>query len=364
MQLRQRAVFLQLAGSLAAALAVLLTGCVQAVRPGDEAYTRKGDEIMVCGRLFHTGAPVVLWTDPGGYDAYRTEKRFAPWDKAAFAIDPKADGPASPNRYGLRSAASLPPDVLARVRGGGWDLPTLRSLVNQFVIHYDVCGTSRQCFRVLHDIRGLSVHFMLDLDGTIYQTLDLKERAWHGGTANDRSIGIEIANIGAYAAASARPGELPAPLGQWYAPDPASPSGWRVTLPQWMGDGGLRTPEFIARPRRGPVTGAVHGTSYVMFDLTPQQFESLTKLTAALGAIFPGMPLDCPRGPDGAPRTTALSTAELAEFRGVLGHLHVTGGKIDPGPAFDWDGLLAEARRLQPSATAGAAGASVGAAAR
>ena len=51
---------------------------------------------------------------------------------------------------------------------------------------------------MLHDLRGLSVHFMLDLDGTIYQTLDLKEGAWHATVANGRSIGIEIANIGAY----------------------------------------------------------------------------------------------------------------------------------------------------------------------
>jgi len=44
-------------------------------------------------------------------------------------------------------------------------------------MHYDVCGVSRQYFKVLHDYRGLSVHFMLDIDGTIYQTLDLNERA-------------------------------------------------------------------------------------------------------------------------------------------------------------------------------------------
>ncbi|MBL8991553.1 MAG: hypothetical protein JNJ48_08245, partial [Phycisphaerae bacterium] len=119
-----------------------------------------------------------------------------------------------------------------------------------------------------------------------------------------------------------------------------------------------------ARPRRGPVTGDVHGKPYVMFDLTQQQFDALAKLTAALGAIFPDMPLDCPRGPDGAPRTTALSAPELAEFRGVLGHLHVTGGKIDPGPAFDWDGILTEARRLQPRAATGSAVAPAGAAAR
>jgi hypothetical protein len=49
-----------------------------------EQLERTGDEIMVCGQLFHTGAPVVLWTDPGGYDAYRTEKRFGPWSKSAF----------------------------------------------------------------------------------------------------------------------------------------------------------------------------------------------------------------------------------------------------------------------------------------
>ena len=44
---------------------------------------RAGDEIMVAGQLFHTGAPVVLWTDPGGYDAYRTERRFANFEDAS-----------------------------------------------------------------------------------------------------------------------------------------------------------------------------------------------------------------------------------------------------------------------------------------
>ena len=46
--------------------------------------------------------------------------------------------------------------------------------------------------------RGLSAHFLLDLDGTIYQTLDLRERAYHAGASNSRSIGIEIANVGSY----------------------------------------------------------------------------------------------------------------------------------------------------------------------
>ena len=39
---------------------------------------RFGDEIMVCGQLYRIGAPVKLWLDPGGFDAYRTDRRFAP----------------------------------------------------------------------------------------------------------------------------------------------------------------------------------------------------------------------------------------------------------------------------------------------
>ncbi len=66
------------------------------------------------------------------------------------------------------------------------DLDLLRQKVDQFVLHFDVCGTSAQCFYVLHDRRGLSVHFMLDVDGTIYQTLDVKERAWQATKSNDQ----------------------------------------------------------------------------------------------------------------------------------------------------------------------------------
>lgn len=128
---------------------------------------RTGDEIVVAGQFFHTGTPVVLWLDPGGYDAYRVERRFAPfsksdWDDSAAANEELT----TPNRYGLRTAG-LTWLEREEVRGGGWDLLRLQEAVDQFVIHYDAAGTSRQCFKILHDHRCLSVHFMLDLDGTI-----------------------------------------------------------------------------------------------------------------------------------------------------------------------------------------------------
>ena len=179
------------------AVAALFAGCKTAPRPGTFA-PRQGDEIVVAGQFVHTGTRVVLWMDPHGYDAYRVERRFSPIDKADWESS-QADNRSltSPARYNRRSNG-LSKEEIERVRGGGWDLPLLQRVVDQFVIHFDVCGTSRQCFKVLQDGRDLSVHFMLDLDGTIYQTLDLKERAWHATTSNSRSVGIEIANMGAY----------------------------------------------------------------------------------------------------------------------------------------------------------------------
>src|SRR6185503_14558055 len=91
------------------------------------------------------------------------------------------------------------------IEPGSDDLERLREVVDQFVLHYDVAGTSGRCFQVLQDARGLSVHFLLDVDGTIYQTLDLRDEAWHATKANPRSIGIEIANLGAYPPGKAKP---------------------------------------------------------------------------------------------------------------------------------------------------------------
>ena len=49
-----------------------------------------------------------------------------------------------------------------------------------FVNHWDVCLSSASCERVLNN-RGISVHFCIDNDGTIYQLLDTQHGAWHAG---------------------------------------------------------------------------------------------------------------------------------------------------------------------------------------
>ena len=105
------------------ALATLATlfassGCATAPKVGSFA-PRKGDEIVVAGKYVHTGTPVVLWSDPGGYDAYRVERRFSPLDDADWNTShEKVKDLGTPNRYNMRKGA-LTPEEIERVRGGG-----------------------------------------------------------------------------------------------------------------------------------------------------------------------------------------------------------------------------------------------------
>lgn len=319
------------------ALVFLCSGCIHAY-PG-QPLARSGDEIVVCGQLFHTLTPVVLWTDPGGYDAYRTERRFAPWDQAGYEAT-KRQVPAvaknGPARYGIRRK-QIDRATFERIRGGGWDLATLQQCVDQFVIHYDEAGVSQNCFRTLQDDRALSVHFMIDIDGTIYQTLDVKERAWHATRSNDRSIGVELASAGAFT--------NPLLVKQWYVKD--GNGDVRIAIPQRFGDGGVRVKNTVFRPARNqPVEGLIQGQVLRQYDFTPQQYQSLIKLTATLCTIFPRITCDAPRQADGSIIDHVMSDPQWANYQGVLGHYHVQRDKLDPGPAFDWNKVIAGAWSL------------------
>lgn len=339
----------------ASLLFILLAGCHHPNNP--DAYEgpsfdrftpaaplhRQGDEIVVCGHYFHTGTRVVLWTDPHGYDAYRVERRFAPydvsdWEHSKTILD-------SPNRYGLRlydqdHKPIITPEQVEVVRGGAWPLELLQQKVDQFVIHYDVDALSRNCFRTLHDVRTLSVQFMLDIDGTIYQTLDCKERAWQASQANTRSIGIEIANVGSYSL-----NESTAPLAEWYGKDQYGRT--RITIPARFGDGGVRTPNFVGYPfYPHMIVGEVQGRKQRQYDFTPQQYKALAHLTATLCTVFPKLKCDYPKDADGHLITHALTNEQLANYEGILGHYHVQTNKSDPGPAFQWDRVINNARAL------------------
>ncbi|MEM8711844.1 MAG: N-acetylmuramoyl-L-alanine amidase [Planctomycetota bacterium] len=340
---RPRALF---AGNLALLTALLCGGGSVGCASSDEALAPEvvpkaiNQSIMACGERLFVGAPVVLWNDPLGYSAYETDLHF---ERPPVGTDRPNPGELRyrPGRVDRRTE-----EVMVRPEKG--TMEELREALDLFVVHYDVCGVSQTCFKVLHDRRGLSVHFMLDVDGTIYQTLDLRDTAWHASQTNDRSVGIEIAQIGAYP----RNEKGDATLAGWYE---ETPEGTRLTLPKDPGELGVLTPGFQGRPARdAKILGRIQGEGLQQYDFTPEQYDSLVKLTAALCHHFPRIQPDAPRDPEGRVLDRRLDEEAEWAFQGILGHYHVSSRKVDPGPAFDWQRFLARVRaRLSALTTTG-----------
>lgn len=74
--------------------------------------------------------------------------------------------------------------------------------VDMLVLHC-TAGTAAQTLQILHKL-NLSAHYIIDLNGDIYQCVDESKRAWHAGVGfwrgedcglNDRSVGIEICSL-------------------------------------------------------------------------------------------------------------------------------------------------------------------------
>ena len=77
--------------------------------------------------------------------------------------------------------------------------------IDMLVIHYTGMTSANDALSRLCDgASGVSAHFLIDEDGTLYSLVDERERAWHAGKSlwrgnsniNDRSIGVELVNPG------------------------------------------------------------------------------------------------------------------------------------------------------------------------
>lgn len=165
--------------------------------------------------------------------------------------------------------------------------------IDLFVNHWDVCLSSRICQRVL-DRRGISVHFLIDNDGTIYQTLDTTHIGWHAGSVNSRSIGVEISNA--------------------YYPKYQS----------WYKKNG-----FGERPlvEDSYVNGKKLRDHLDFYDV---QKEALKALYKAVNKGL-GIPLETPLNINGSEYTDTLSKPKLKQFSGFIHHYHETSKKIDCG---------------------------------
>tara|TARA_Y100000592_G_scaffold100924_1_gene183756 strand:- start:2928 stop:3839 length:912 start_codon:yes stop_codon:yes gene_type:complete len=181
--------------------------------------------------------------------------------------------------------------------------------IRYFVNHWDVCLNSKSCQNIL-DKRGISVHFLIDNDGTIYQTLDLQHAAWHAGSsrANRASAGVEISNA--------------------YYPK----------YQAWYIDN-----KFGERPIIEDAW--VHGNKLEPFlGFYPVQIEALKALWAAIH-LATGIPYETPVNQFGKTSTKYVQDVPYGKFRGFVSHYHVSKNKIDCA-ALDINELLQDLKEV------------------
>tara|TARA_Y100000310_G_scaffold345623_1_gene467417 strand:- start:1723 stop:2655 length:933 start_codon:yes stop_codon:yes gene_type:complete len=162
-----------------------------------------------------------------------------------------------------------------------------------FVNHWDVCLSSESCAKVLAR-RGISIHFCIDNDGTIYQLLDTQHAAWHAGNSkvNRCSIGVEISNA------------------------------YYTKYQDWYVNHG-----FGERPVWEDVS--LHGKSQKPFlGFYDVQVEAAKSLWRAIHDGM-GIPLECPLDSNGEMLTTSSTDVSSSKFNGFVHHFHVTKRKID-----------------------------------
>ena len=164
-----------------------------------------------------------------------------------------------------------------------------------FVNHWDVCLSSSSCARVIEK-RGISVHFCIDNDGTIYQLLDTQHAAWQAGKRdwNHRSIGVEISNA------------------------------YYTKYQSWYEKNG-----YGPRPVRDDVR--VHGRKLEKhLDFYPVQIQALEALMEAIHLAH-DIPLESPVDDDGNTTSAIDRASEKGKFNGFVSHYHLTRRKIDCG---------------------------------
>ena len=248
-------------------------------------------KVWVAGRGFDCDAKIVRWDEGPRFDSSQERCVLAEHTCPGGGIYPYSEKAPnkSANRFWYRRG-------LGKTKTP--DLKKAQAIVRMFTIHHDGCPNARSCFGVLHDERGISCHFILDNDGTIYQCLDLALMGFQAAGFNQHSIGIELCNRG----------------------DAKKYAGY-----------------YDGRKSRGQkrdsTTCMIHKHVYLAYEFTDDQIRALAELARALRYALPNLPVDYPQEQPGQQSWGMIPNPSA--FSGYMGHYHQTLRKWDPGP-FDF----------------------------
>jgi len=247
-------------------------------------------EIIIANQAFSIDAKVVNFRQPPGWDA-TLERCVNPGQPCANNITPYG---AKAKNTGARRYAFRPQ---LRKYGKNPPLDATKAVIRQFVFHHDGCWSASMCWNVLHNERGLSCHFLIDNDGTIYQTIDLAFMAYHAAEYNVSSIGVEFCSRGD---ANKDPNAA----------------------------------EYRKRGLKRTTTPCkINGHTILAYEFTPQQYDAIRALARGMNRLLPNLPIEYPQELPGKQSWATMPSA--FGYAGFLGHYHCTARKWDPGP-FDF----------------------------
>lgn len=162
--------------------------------------------------------------------------------------------------------------------------------ITQFVCHHDAALSAKSCHDILKR-RGLSVAFLIDNDGTIYQCVDPKHISWHAKGFNDISVGVEISNA------------VEIKYQKYYV---SKGFEERPIIPK----------KKIHRGTIGPTLG--------FYDI---QVKALIQLLKSVCGFYK-IPIQIPLDDDGNVINKVIENPK--EFQGIIAHYHNNKDKIDP----------------------------------
>lgn len=273
---------------------------------------RPSGKLIIGGQAFDTDAPIVNFREGGRWDAtslYCIPTQTEPGAISRCVVGKGGHQPYGPPvvQYTKRYSTRAPLRQSKWKMGESAPYEAAKTTIKQFVIHHDGCLSADMCFNVLQNERGLSCHFLIDNDGTVYQTLDLSLMGYHAGPWNGASIGVELCNRG-----DAKK-----------EPDKYS--------------GGKHGPDRAKKPCK------INGHTFLAFDYTDQQYESLRKLSRALLRLLPNLTAEYPQSSPGVQNWDTMPTKDSFSFSGFIGHYHLIPEKWDPG-YFDFKKFCSEIR--------------------
>lgn len=270
-------------------------GLRQVRSPRSEAPRRERSDAGPHGRIVLAGQEVRV-AIPVDATRFRTEE-LRTQRRLGREMDLPGHERAVPDYFTERSTPSgspVPPD----------DRAAVEARIDLVVLHASRSRTARESFLRLGATGG-STHFTIAHDGTVFQNLDLAWEANHSGedAIDARSVSIDLVN--------------PVTLDRPALPEGADSERHRRPLS-----------EFVE----------IHGEEVQQWGYTAAQTDAVGRLVRELVRVLPGLPGELP-GRGSVPLTVLPDRGR--DFRGILGHLHLSPRALDPGPGFDWESLRA-----------------------